>query len=119
MENKYICRTQIAWDAAQKLAKRRIEREQGRNDAADDLSELSEGEKEKGDGNVLEFVKDHSFARINSELQMWSDHDNKSRHLYIVLIRSPYLLVINCTHPFLLCFPFQIDKLVRFFHSIN
>ena len=34
--------------------KRRLEREQGRHDAADDLSELSEGEKEKGDANQIE-----------------------------------------------------------------
>ncbi|XP_054789508.1 sucrose-phosphate synthase 4-like [Prosopis cineraria] len=74
---------QIAWDDAQKLAKRRIEREQGRNDAADDLSELSEGEKEKDVNNASESRKD--IPRISSEMQLWSD-DNKSRNLYIVLI---------------------------------
>ncbi|KAE8022223.1 hypothetical protein FH972_008040 [Carpinus fangiana] len=73
---------QIAWYDARKLAKRRIEREQGRNDAADDLSELSEGEKEKGD-TVSEPVKE--ISRINSEMHIWSD-DDKSRRLYIVLI---------------------------------
>ncbi|XP_054816497.1 sucrose-phosphate synthase 4 isoform X2 [Prosopis cineraria] len=73
----------IAWDDAQKLAKRRIEREQGRNDAADDLSELSEGEKEKDVNNASESRKD--IPRISSEMQLWSD-DNKSRNLYIVLI---------------------------------
>ncbi|GLU16298.1 hypothetical protein SLE2022_327370 [Rubroshorea leprosula] len=73
---------QIAWDDGRKLAKRRLVREQGRNDAADDLSELSEGEKEKGDSNHLEFAKD--LSRINSDTQIWSD--DKSRHLYIVLI---------------------------------
>ena len=90
---------QIAWDDAQRLAKRRIEREQGRSDAADDLSELSEGEKEsKGDGNTTATANNvtdqslsqkdgHVFARINSDMQIWSDLDNKSRHLYIVLIR--------------------------------
>ena len=75
---------QIAWDDAKKLAKRRIEREQGRNDAADDLSELSEGEKEKSDTNVSESTKD--FSRINSIMDLWSE-DDKSRRLYIVLIR--------------------------------
>lgn len=75
---------QIAWDDAKKLAKRRIEREQGRNDAADDLSELSEGEKEKSDTNVSESTKD--FSRINSVMHLWSE-DDKSRRLYIVLIR--------------------------------
>ncbi|KAK7856065.1 putative sucrose-phosphate synthase 4 [Quercus suber] len=74
---------QIAWDDAKKLAKRRIEREQGRNDAADDLSELSEGEKEKSDTNVSESTKD--FSRINSVMHLWSE-DDKSRRLYIVLI---------------------------------
>lgn len=113
---------QIAWDDAQRLAKRRIEREQGRNDAADDLSELSEGEKEiKGDGNSttsitttnnnnvsdqsLSLKAEHSIPRINSDMQIWSDQDNKSRHLYIILIRfllynqlTPYIYnkIMNC-----------------------
>ncbi|XP_028799181.1 probable sucrose-phosphate synthase 4 isoform X2 [Neltuma alba] len=73
---------QIAWDDAQKLAERRFEREQGRNDAADDLSELSEGEKEK-DVNASESKKD--IPRISSEMQLWSD-ENELRNLYIVLI---------------------------------
>ncbi|KAA8528054.1 hypothetical protein F0562_035077 [Nyssa sinensis] len=76
---------QIAWDDAQKLTKRRIEREKGRHDAAEDLSELSEGEKEKGDGNQTESITTNKISRINSEMQMWSD-DDKSKHLYIVLI---------------------------------
>lgn len=84
LEQKLILHLQIAWDDAKKLAKRRIEREQGRNDAADDLSELSEGEKEKGDPNLSEPVKE--ISRINSEMHIWSD-DDKSRRLYIVLIR--------------------------------
>lgn len=74
---------QIAWDDSQRLAKRRLEREQGRNDAADDLSELSEGEKEKGETNLSESVRD--IARINSDMKLWSD-DEKPRQLYIVLI---------------------------------
>lgn len=74
---------QIGWDDARNLAKRRLVREQGRNDAADDLSELSEGEKEKSDSNPSESAKD--LSRINSDTQIWSD--DKSRHLYIVLIR--------------------------------
>ncbi|XP_061337414.1 sucrose-phosphate synthase 4 isoform X2 [Gastrolobium bilobum] len=73
---------QIALDDAQKLARRRIDREQGRNDAENDLSELSEGEKEKGDANSSETVKDN-ISR--SEMLLWSE-ENKSRHLYIVLI---------------------------------
>ncbi|XVF29786.1 hypothetical protein REPUB_Repub16aG0001100 [Reevesia pubescens] len=75
---------QIAWDDARRLTKRRLEREQGRNDAADDLSELSEGEKEKGDSNFSEsIIKD--LSRINSDTQIWFD-DDKSKHLYIVLV---------------------------------
>ncbi|KAK8642958.1 hypothetical protein V6N13_012281 [Hibiscus sabdariffa] len=76
---------QIAWDDARRLAKRRLEREQGRNDAADDLPELSEGEKEKGDPNISEPTKD--LSRINSDMQIWfDDNDRPSKHLYIVLI---------------------------------
>lgn len=74
---------QIAWDAAQKLVKRRFEREKGRSDAAEDLSELSEGEKEKAESNQTDSVTD--ISRINSNTQIWSD--DKSRQLYIVLIR--------------------------------
>ncbi|KAE9452351.1 hypothetical protein C3L33_15748, partial [Rhododendron williamsianum] len=74
----------IAWDDAQRLMKRRIEIERGRNDAAEDLSELSEGEKEKSDANQAESPPD-KISRINSDMQIWSD-DDKPRHLYIVLI---------------------------------
>ncbi|KAF5479359.1 hypothetical protein F2P56_000191 [Juglans regia] len=74
---------QIAWDDAKKLANQRLEREKGRNDAADDLSELSEGEKEKGESNVSESVK--NISRINSDIHIWSDEE-KSRRLYVVLI---------------------------------
>ncbi|KAM6556268.1 hypothetical protein CsatB_003287 [Cannabis sativa] len=91
---------QIAWDDAQRLAKRRIEREQGRHDAAEDLSELSEGEKDiissKGDNNdAASTTFEHNvITRINSEIQIWPDHDHdesmksssSSRKLYIVLI---------------------------------
>ncbi|XP_052174855.1 sucrose-phosphate synthase 4 [Diospyros lotus] len=75
---------QIAWDDEQKLAKRKFEREKGHKDAAEDLSELSEGEKEKPDANQPESHSDN-IPRINSGMDIWSD-DNKSRRLYIVLI---------------------------------
>ncbi|KAF4381815.1 hypothetical protein F8388_008991 [Cannabis sativa] len=74
---------QIAWDDAQRLAKRRIEREQGRHDAAEDLSELSEGEKDiissKGDNNdAASTTFEHNvITRINSEIQIWPDHDHR------------------------------------------
>lgn len=82
---------QIAWDDAQKLAKRRLEREKGRHDAAEDLSELSEGEKEKESNSTAQTLVDSSsnkLSRINSDMQMWSDDDNNRsrRQLYIVLI---------------------------------
>lgn len=75
---------QIASDDEQRLSKRRYEREKGRNDAADDLSELSEGEKEKGDTNQAE-VLSRTISRITPEIYTWPD-DNNPRHLYIVLI---------------------------------
>lgn len=80
-------RKQIAWDDAQRLARKRLDREEGRNDAANDLSELSEGEKEKGDANNngLEPHVKEDISRICSEMQLWSEDDN-SRNLYIVLI---------------------------------
>ncbi|KAF5187729.1 Sucrose-phosphate synthase [Thalictrum thalictroides] len=74
---------QIAWDDAHRLAKRRLEREEGRKDASEDLSELSEGEKEKGD--TSQHGDKEKLFRIKSELKMWSDED-KSKRLYIVLI---------------------------------
>ncbi|KAJ9566857.1 hypothetical protein OSB04_002823 [Centaurea solstitialis] len=72
---------QIALDDAQRLANHRLEREKGRHDAAEDLSELSEGEKEKGEIQPVSKI-----SRINSEMQIWSPDENKSRQLYIVLI---------------------------------
>lgn len=87
---------QIAWGDAHKLARRRLDREQGRNDAANDLSELSEGEKEKGDATASESVKDHNISRISSETKLWSEDNDKSRNLYIVLIR--YDINTLCHH---------------------
>ncbi|KAK9095800.1 hypothetical protein Sjap_021297 [Stephania japonica] len=82
---------QIAWEDAQKLAKRRIEREQGRKDASEDLSELSEGEKDQSNhshscSNITAEPHNKDFSRINSDVQLWSDIDNNSKRLYIVLI---------------------------------
>ncbi|GMP79017.1 hypothetical protein CsSME_00034727 [Camellia sinensis var. sinensis] len=76
---------QIAWDDEKKLIKRRREREKGRKDAADDLSDLSEGEREKSDINQTESPSSDKIPRINSDMQIWSD-DHKSGRLYIVLI---------------------------------
>uniref|UniRef100_A0A0D6QTB7 Sucrose-phosphate synthase n=1 Tax=Araucaria cunninghamii TaxID=56994 RepID=A0A0D6QTB7_ARACU len=75
---------QIHWDDAQRLAKRRIEREQGRRDATEDMSEdLSEGEKAEFAAQAE--TPKRPFSRNFSESQLWSD-DNKGKHLYIVLI---------------------------------
>lgn len=58
---------QIVWDDGIRLSKRRDEREQGRNDAEEDLSELSEGEKEKSDVvTALEPSRDNMMPRIRS-----------------------------------------------------
>lgn len=95
---------QIEWEDARGLAERRFEREQGRHDAAEDLSELSEGEKEKGDTSQSETPKD-KIPRINSEMHMWSDED-KSKHLYIVLIRYFFLFLL----PLHFSFPCEIKK---------
>lgn len=66
-----------------------MELEKGRHDAAEDLSELSEGEKEKGEGNQTE-APTEKIARINSDVQMWSEENIKSNHHYIVLIRYTF-----------------------------
>lgn len=76
------------WGDGIRLSKRRDEREKGRNDAEEDLSELSEGEKEKSDAvTTLEPPRDQ-MPRIRSEMQIWSEDDKSSRNLYIVLIRQ-------------------------------
>ncbi|EPS59759.1 sucrose-phosphate synthase 1, partial [Genlisea aurea] len=66
----------IAWD----LERRRYEREKGRRDAAEDLSELSEGEK---DSNPVTAAA--GLSRVNSDTQIWSEEDTP-RNLYLVLI---------------------------------
>ncbi|XP_047977934.1 probable sucrose-phosphate synthase 4 [Salvia hispanica] len=73
---------QMARDAAQKLVQRRFDREKARSDAARDLSDLSEGERDKGEPNQAGPVS--NIPRISSDTQLWPDH--QSRQLYIVLI---------------------------------
>ncbi|KAH7573018.1 hypothetical protein JRO89_XS03G0051800 [Xanthoceras sorbifolium] len=78
---------QLEWEELQRLADRRLEREQGRKDVTEDMSEdLSEGE--KGDG-LTEMVQCETprkrFQRNLSNLEVWSD-DKKEKKLYIVLI---------------------------------
>lgn len=77
-------RKQIEWEDARRLATRHLEREQGSKDASEDLSELSEGEKEKG---FTDSPKDSGISRINSDMTIWSDSDGaQPKRLYIVLI---------------------------------
>ena len=104
-----INNVQIAWDAAQRLAKRRMEREMGRNDAHDDLSELSEGEKEKAEVmNQLEMTMAPAnsmgkLGRVNSEMQIWSDETSSSKQHYIVLIRFNYFINVTFCSLFNYC----------------
>lgn len=57
-----------------------MEREHLSKVAAEDLSDLSEGEKEKGDPEV-------PMLRIDSNVQIWQDEQAQNKRLYIVLIR--------------------------------
>lgn len=79
---------QLEWEDFQRLTKRRCEREQGRREATEDMSEdLSEGEKGDTVGELLQSETPRKkFQRNISDLQLWSD-DNKGKKLYIVLIR--------------------------------
>ncbi|KAH7670734.1 Sucrose-phosphate synthase plant protein [Dioscorea alata] len=70
---------QIEWEDERKLAKQRMEREQLSKVAAEDLSDLSEGEKEKGDAKM-------PMLRIDSNVQIWQDEQAQNKRLYIVLI---------------------------------
>ncbi|KDP39346.1 hypothetical protein JCGZ_01103 [Jatropha curcas] len=78
---------QLEWEGQQRLASRRLEREQGRRDVTEDMSEdLSEGEK----GDIVAELLPHEttvkkFQRNFSNLEIWSD-DKKENKLYIVLI---------------------------------
>jgi len=70
--------------------KPKIEREQGRREATEDMSkDLSEGEKGKdGIGEMVqsETPKKNFLSQI-SNLEVWSD-DKKEKRLYVVLLRS-------------------------------
>lgn len=84
---------QLEWENVQRLTKRRLEREQGRRDVTEDMSEdLSEGEKgegEKGEGEgekVQSETQSKDYQRNSSNLEVWTDDNNKERRLYLVLI---------------------------------
>ncbi|TKY57214.1 sucrose-phosphate synthase 3 [Spatholobus suberectus] len=78
---------QLEGEELQRLANRRWEREQGRRDATEDLSEeLSEGEKGDGIGEMIQIeTSKKSLHRQISNLEVWSD-DKKEKKLYIVLL---------------------------------
>ncbi|KAH9680643.1 putative sucrose-phosphate synthase 3 [Citrus sinensis] len=78
---------QLEWEELQRLANRRLEREQGRRDVTEDMSEdLSEGEKGDGVGEIqTPDTPRKKFQRNFSNLEVWSD-DKKEKKLYIVLI---------------------------------
>ncbi|XP_077217348.1 putative sucrose-phosphate synthase 1 [Tasmannia lanceolata] len=81
---------QIEGEEAQRMAKRRLERERGRRDATADMSEdLSEGEK----GDVVSDISAHGdstrgrMPRISSvdAIEAWASQ-HKEKKLYIVLV---------------------------------
>lgn len=78
---------QLEGEELQRIANRRWEREQGRRDATEDMSEeLSEGEKGDGIGDKIQIeTPKKNFHRENSNLEVWSD-DKKEKKLYIVLL---------------------------------
>lgn len=96
---------QLEWENHQRRAHRRWERELGRRDVTDDMSEdLSEGEKGDvlGESVIIESPR-KSFQRNSSHLEVWSD-TNKEKKLYIVLIRyyssimPPVKLLLQSLH---------------------
>ncbi|XP_027331598.1 probable sucrose-phosphate synthase 2 isoform X1 [Abrus precatorius] len=79
---------QLEGEELQRLANRRWEREQGRRDVTEDMSEeLSEGEKGDGIGEMIQIdeTAKKNFLRQISNLEVWSD-DKKEKKLYIVLL---------------------------------
>ncbi|MCO5600835.1 hypothetical protein L7F22_054950 [Adiantum nelumboides] len=72
---------QIEWEHAQRLAKRRIEREQAHIDATEDISDFSEGEKPDS------FSVESRMPRVSSVdyMEAWVEQ-HKEKKLYIVLI---------------------------------
>lgn len=87
---------QLEWEDVQRVAHRKWEREQGRKDVTDDMSEdLSEGEKGDviGEPVKLDSPRKH-LDRNFSHVEVWSD-SNKEKKLYIVLIRCETIISSN------------------------
>ncbi|CAL0317507.1 unnamed protein product [Lupinus luteus] len=77
---------QLEGEELQRLANRRWERELGRMDATEDMSEdLSEGEKGDGVGEMIQSeTPKKMLQRQISNLEVWSE-DKKEKKLYIIL----------------------------------
>ena len=75
----------MEWEDFQRTAKRKFEREQGRIDVRDDMSE-DMSECEKGDIVDLGESPKRTYQHTASNLEVWSD-DKKEKKLYIILIR--------------------------------
>lgn len=82
---------QLEWEEHQRSTNRRLEREKGRMDATEDMSEdLSEGPEGDAMGEMLHGETPKvTFQRCISNLEVWSE-DKKERKLYIILIRYPF-----------------------------
>ncbi|KAJ1700242.1 hypothetical protein LUZ63_000021 [Rhynchospora breviuscula] len=80
---------QIEWDDTRRLLQRKVEQEQGSKEAAEDLSELSEGEKDvKADGSTLysSRINSNSDTRVIVSDEEDGEAQKEEEHLYVVLI---------------------------------
>ena len=80
---------QIAWDQAQRLAKRQIEREEGHKDATEDLTDFLSGEKPDFSSSAESTITGgKGMPRVSSvdRVAEWAEQP-KEKKLYIVLIR--------------------------------
>ncbi|KAI7726749.1 hypothetical protein M8C21_026654 [Ambrosia artemisiifolia] len=75
---------QLEWEDYQRVAKRKFEREQGRIDVREDMSE-DMSESDKGDIGDIGESPNKTYQHNASNLEPWSD-DRKEKKLYIVLI---------------------------------
>lgn len=92
------------------MTNRRLEREQGRREATEDMSEdLSEGEKGDSVGEMVQYeTPKKKYDRQISNLEVWSE-DKKEKKLYVVLLRYTFhtqyhfalALITNYPHKFL------------------
>ncbi|RXI05688.1 hypothetical protein DVH24_017730 [Malus domestica] len=111
---------QLEGEEAQRMAKRRLERERGRREATADMSEdLSEGEKGDTVSDISSLGDSHRgrLPRINSvdAMETWISQQ-KGKKLYIVLIRHELnfnVLSFVCNHGY------ELLGLHQFFCFLN